>query len=102
MVRRSLPLFFLAALLSSCSTFLSKDGQDDFVKVNGTHFVHNGKPYYFAGTNLWYGCYIGSSGEAGDKPRLLRELDSLHAIGLDNLRILAGSDRAQTRECSPW
>ena len=95
MVRRSLLLLFLAGLFSSCSTFLFKGEQDDFVRVNGTHFVRNGKPYYYAGTNLWYGCYIGSLGETGDRPRLLRELDSLDAIGLDNLRILAGSEASK-------
>ena len=95
MVRRSLLLLFLAGLFSSCSTFLFKGEQDDFIRVNGTHFVRNGKPYYYAGTNLWYGCYIGSLGETGDRPRLLRELDSLDAIGLDNLRILAGSEASK-------
>ena len=95
MVRRTFLLLFLTAVFSSCSTFLFKSGQDDFVKVKGTHFVYNGRPYYYAGTNLWYGCYIGSPGETGDRPRLLRELDSLHAIGLDNLRILAGSEASK-------
>ena len=89
------------SLIFSCSVFivlfnfLFQGEQDDFVRVNGTHFVHNGKPYYYAGTNLWYGCYIGSPGETGDRPRLLRELDSLHAIGLDNFRILAGSEASK-------
>ena len=65
------------------------------MRVKGTHFIYNGKPYYYAGTNFWYGCYIGSPGETGDRPRLLRELDSLHAIGLDDLRILAGSEASK-------
>ncbi len=95
MVRRSLLLLLLAAFLSSCSTFVFNDRQDDFVRVSGTHLLHNGKPYYYAGTNLWYGCYIGSPGETGDRPRLLRELDSLHAFGLDNLRIMAGSEASK-------
>ncbi|HTR81043.1 MAG TPA: mannanase [Bacteroidota bacterium] len=95
-MRRQVYSFFLLALFfSSCSAPLFKSRQEDFVKVNRTHFVLDGKPYYYAGTNLWYGCYIGSPGETGDRPRLLRELDSLHAIGLDNLRILAGSEASK-------
>ena len=77
--------------------FLFKSGQDDFVKVKGTHFIYNGKPYYYAGTNLWYGCYIGSPGETGDRPRLLRELDSLHAIGLDNIENPGGLGSIQKK-----
>ena len=95
MVRRTVFFLFLAAIFSSCSTFVPKEEQDAFVRVSGTHFTRNGRPYYYAGTNLWYGCYLGSPGETGDRPRLLRELDSLHAIGLDNLRVLAGSEASK-------
>ena len=78
MVRRIFLLLFLATFFSSCSTFLFKGEQDDFCEGRGTHFIDNGKPSCYTGTNLWYGCYIGSPGETGDRPRLLRELDSLH------------------------
>ncbi len=94
-MRRSFIFLLLAAFFSSCSSPLFKGEQDEFVRVRDTHFVCDGKPYYYAGTNLWYGCYIGSPGETGDRPRLLRELDSLHALGLDNLRILAGSEASR-------
>ncbi len=66
--------------------------QSDFITVQGTHFIHNGKPYYFAGTNFWYGCYLGSTGQTGNRERLLRELDRLHTNGIDNLRILGASE----------
>jgi mannan endo-1,4-beta-mannosidase len=70
--------------------------------VDGNHFVLQGRPYYFAGTNLWYGCYIGSPGETGDRPRLLHELDTLCSIGLTNLRILAASEESYlTRSVRP-
>ena len=95
MKRRALLLLFLAALISSCSSLFVRSERDGYVRVRGTHFVLHDQPYYYAGTNLWYGCYIGSPGETGDRPRLLRELDSLHAIGLDNLRILAGSEASR-------
>jgi mannan endo-1,4-beta-mannosidase len=84
----------LAALLSACAGLLPWGEREDFIRVEGSHFVHNGRPYYFAGTNLWYGCYIGSPGETGDRERLQRELDSLCAVGLTNLRILAASEES--------
>ena len=82
----------LALFLSSCSITSLLRESDDFIRVRGTQFLHNGKPYYYAGANVWYGCYIGSPGETGDRPRLLRELDSLKANGIVNLRILAASE----------
>jgi mannan endo-1,4-beta-mannosidase len=78
----------------SCSVLSLFEEKDDFIKVRGTQFVHKGKPYYFVGTNLWYGFYLGSPGEAGDRPRLLRELDSLKSLGVDNLRILGASEES--------
>jgi mannan endo-1,4-beta-mannosidase len=71
----------------------------DFVTVNGTHFEINGNPYYYTGTNFWYGLNLGSAGPGGDRNRLLRELDSFQAIGLNNLRIMAGSEGPNTE---PW
>lgn len=86
-----------AFLLSSCSILPFFRERDDFIRVKGTQLIHNEKPYYFGGTNLWYGCYIGSPGETGDRARLLRELDSLKANGLVNLRILAASEESYIR-----
>jgi isoleucyl-tRNA synthetase len=46
--------------------------------VNGGYeFTLDGKPYYFVGTNFWYGANLGMPGEAGDRDRLIRELDLL-------------------------
>ena len=55
----------------------------------------DGKEYRYVGTNFWYGPILASEGQGGDRQRLLRELDQLHALGLDNLRILVGSDGEQ-------
>lgn len=63
-----------------------------FVTVKDGHFERNGKPYYYVGTNFWYGAILGSEGQGGDRARLGRELDNLKANGIDNLRILVGSD----------
>lgn len=70
----------------------NKIGQSGFVKVQGRHFLLDGKPYYFAGANLWYGMYLGSPGKTGDRARLVKELDQLASEGVLNLRVLAISE----------
>lgn len=84
--------FFLANISLSISA-------QSFVEVKNGHFVKNGKPYYFLGANFWYGMNLASAGEGGDRERLLRELDRLQALGIDNLRIIAGSEGP---ESEPW
>lgn len=49
-------------------------------------------PNYYVGTNLWYGAILGSEGQGGNRARPCRELDFLKRNGIDNLRILVGSD----------
>src|SRR5215208_5241634 len=70
----------------------TKAAQSGFVTVKGRHFQLDGKPYYFAGANLWYGMYLGSPGKTGDRARLIKELDQLAAQGIKNLRVLAISE----------
>ncbi|HOT98046.1 MAG TPA: cellulase family glycosylhydrolase [bacterium] len=65
---------------------------DGFVTVKGTRFYRQGRPYYFLGTNLWYGAMLGQEGEAGDRGRLMRELDHLKKLGIDNLRVMGASE----------
>ena len=74
-----------------------------FVKVENGHFVKNGKPYYYVGTNFWYGAILGSEGQGGDRERLCQELDYMKEMGIDNLRILVGSDgqRGVTTKVEP-
>ena len=66
--------------------------QSEFVQVKDGHFVRHGEPYYYVGTNFWYGAILGSEGQGGDRKRLCRELDKMKSLGIDNLRILVGSD----------
>jgi len=96
MRRFVLPAFVLALsiLLPGCLPFTSVTSHQSFVRVRGTHFVLDHRPYYYAGVNLWYGCYLGSPGPTGDRPRLVRELDSLKAFGLANLRVLGASEQS--------
>lgn len=63
-----------------------------FVRVVDGQFLRGDTPYYYVGANFWYGGILGSEGEGGNRNRLHRELDYLKSIGVDNLRILVGSD----------
>jgi mannan endo-1,4-beta-mannosidase len=81
-------LFVLTFSLGSCSL----DDEPAFVRVDGMHFSLNDRPYYFTGTNFWYGTYLGAPGNSGDLERLTRELDALQKLGITNLRILGGSE----------
>lgn len=80
---------FSLVLLMSCN---KHNVQESFITVENGHFVKSGKPYYYVGTNFWYGAILASVGEGGNRKRLIAELDSLEAIGVDNLRILVGAD----------
>lgn len=93
-------LFFICLIsltVSSCSLLSLFRERDDFIRVRGTQFIHNGKPYYFAGTNMWYGYYLGAPGASADRQRLVRELDSLKSNGIVNLRVLAASEESYIR-----
>lgn len=79
-------------VIVSCTTTSKNQKENNFVRVENGQFIRNGKPYYYIGTNFWYGAILGSEGEGGNRVRLCRELDSLKSIGIDNLRILVGSD----------
>lgn len=65
---------------------------EGFVTTDGTHFFCDGKPYYYIGTNFWYGPILASEGSGGNPDRLARELDMLKSLGVENLRILVGAD----------
>ncbi len=67
----------------------------DFIQIKGTQFLKNGQPHYFMGANFWYGMNIANS----DKERLIRELDHLQALGINNLRVMAASEGPDT---APW
>lgn len=77
-------------LLVACAP---KQNINPFIDVNAEgQFIRNGKPYYFVGTNFWYGAILGSEGQGGNRERLHQELDFLKSIGIDNLRVLVGGD----------
>jgi mannan endo-1,4-beta-mannosidase len=67
-----------------------------FVKVNGTQFELDGKPYNYVGTNFWAGMNLGATAASGNRERLLRELDKMQSIGINNLRIMALTEGPDT------
>ncbi|MBR1547896.1 MAG: cellulase family glycosylhydrolase [Prevotella sp.] len=86
-------IFVMAAVVSMITACQQKQAEDmGFVQVKDGHFVRNGQPYYYVGTNFWYGAILASEGQGGDRQRLTRELDEMKRLGIDNLRILVGSD----------
>jgi mannan endo-1,4-beta-mannosidase len=75
--------------LAGCS---QKPDRNAFVTVIDGHFSVAQKPYYYIGTNFWYGAILASTGEGGNRERLARELDLMQQVGINNLRILVGAD----------
>jgi len=85
-------LFVGMLMLMGLAADAMQNGPSDFVTIENGHFARDGKPYYYIGTNFWYGPILASTGQGGDRKRLKRELDQMKKLGIDNLRILVGSD----------
>jgi mannan endo-1,4-beta-mannosidase len=67
--------------------------KEAFVQVKEGHFVLNGKPMYYAGTNYWYGSLLSlQTDNSRGISRMRKELDFLKAHGITNLRIVAGAE----------
>ena len=82
------PFFFVLGLFS-----LAGLAQTPFVKVKNHQFLIGDKPYYFIGTNYWYGTLLGlEKDKKRGAERLREELDFLKANGVTNLRIMAGAE----------
>ena len=64
-----------------------------FVRRNGTALMRDQAPCRTVGANMWYAAWLGSDAEYGDQPRLMRELDRLDALGINNLRIMASGEQ---------
>ena len=91
----SIIIMILPLIIFACTPTARTIDENKFVQVKNSQFYFQGKPYYFVGTNLWYGAYLGSPGETGDRERLVRELDNLVANGITNLRICAASEESK-------
>ena len=83
----------LFSLSFICLFCFQSFAQNSFVTVKGNQFFKNGKPYYFIGTNYWYGSLLGlEKDRKRGVERLKKELDFLKANGVTNLRIMAGAE----------
>ena len=69
-----------------------KNSADEFVRIRDGRFDLRGKPHFYVGTNMWFGCYLSEATLAGGRQRLGRELDRLQSLGVKNIRLLAGSE----------
>lgn len=65
----------------------------NFVAVKDSHFERNGQRYMIAGANFWYGGYLGAPTNVGQRARLIKELDRMKALGINNVRVLAVSEQ---------
>ena len=86
----NIAILFTAILLASACD--SRTESSPYVRVEEGHFIRNGRPYSYIGTNFWYGPILASEGEGGNYDRLVRELDTIKSLGVDNLRVLVGGD----------
>ena len=81
----------LFVFITACCFGLSAQ-ENPFISVEGNHFIKDGQTYNFIGANVWYVMNLGSKGTVGDRKRLVKELDQLQSLGVNNLRIMASSD----------
>ncbi|MCW3838050.1 cellulase family glycosylhydrolase [Sphingomonas canadensis] len=87
----------LAAALPASAAASVAPASGPFVRRTGTRFALDGRPYRFAGANIWYGAYLGAAASPGNRDRLKRELDRLAALGVTNLRLLASAEQGPLR-----
>lgn len=92
-----LPIAVAGALITGACSNGNKnttavENNHNFITVKDGRFYDGDSVYRYIGTNFWYGPLLASEGSFGDRSRLTAELDSLQAIGIGNLRVLAGGD----------
>jgi mannan endo-1,4-beta-mannosidase len=86
-------LSVLLLLTALCAQLSAQSAS--FVSVRESVFYARGKPYYFVGTNYWYGSLLGlEKNRTKGIERLRKELDFLKANGVTNLRLMAGAEGA--------
>lgn len=88
----ALALPLMAAGCRSWADNSAAAGKSGFVTVRNGRFELDGHPYFYVGTNLWYGGYLSDADLSGGRERMVRELDRLQSIGVNNIRLLAGSE----------
>jgi mannan endo-1,4-beta-mannosidase len=96
-LRLGVSLLFLSACGIMPAAQAAVPAKNDFVTVKDTHFARKGKSYYIAGANFWYGGYLGAASGVGERARLVKELDNMKAIGINNVRVLAVSEKTEMK-----
>lgn len=81
-----------AGALALPSAALAHSPPPEFVTREGTRLMRDGQPYRITGANMWYAAWLGADADYGDRARLIRELDRLAALGINNLRIMAAAE----------
>ncbi|GAC96376.1 mannan endo-1,4-beta-mannosidase [Pseudozyma hubeiensis SY62] len=73
---------------------------DDFIHVDKLRLRDSSKRnYYLTGFNYWACMNLAADSDAGgDYNRFIRELDQMAAVGVNHLRIMAGSEGAPTQQ----
>lgn len=79
-------LFIICSLSILCIS-CARHSDECFPYAEDGNIFKDGRSEYFIGTNLWYAGRLAAD-EAG-RERLVRELDTLKALGMTNLRVLA-------------
>lgn len=77
--------------LVSCGSVKDVKNMPAPITIKDGVFYKGNEPYYFIGANYWYGPLIAAR-NIGDRERLIKELDLMKSNGIDNLRILVGSE----------
>lgn len=90
-------LAFILILMNAFPAFAqnNKNTGKNFVTTIGSRFYCDGKPLYYVGANMWYAAILASQGTGGDRKRLQRELDELHGMGADYLRVRINFGRVE-------
>lgn len=83
--------------LGGCSAGAADGPAPAFVTRQGQQLLRSGVPYRVVGANMWYAAWLGADAPFGNRPRLLRELDRLAGLGLNNLRIMAAAEEGPLR-----
>lgn len=98
-IYRKAALLAVLVLVSCVSIEPKTSSIPDFVRVENGDFLRGEKPYQYLGVNMWYGGYLGSTAEdVGDRQRLINELDLLQQLGVQNIRVLGGSEQSTLRD----
>lgn len=91
MKRKTLLSVLLIIIFISCHK-IDNAPDPQFIRVENGEFMIGDSVYRYIGTNFWYGAILGSTGQGGNRQRLIEELDLMQKIGISNLRVLVGAD----------